>query len=130
MLYRSWFEQIGGYDRMRRYGVEDTEISVRSWLMGGPVLLVPRASVGHYFRSATTCQVSWTDVVYNVMRMAYLHFSGPRLDTIERHWSTHWSYAEAKALLGESDIAHRRAWVDDRRRHSADWYCQKFGIPI
>ncbi len=130
MFYRSWFDQIGGYDRMRRYGVEDTEMCVRSWLLGGPVLLVPRASVAHYFRSATTCPVSWTDVVYNTMRMAHLHFSGPRLETIERHWSGHWSYAEARALLEGSDVGARRAWLDGRRQRSADWYCEKFAIPI
>jgi GT2 family glycosyltransferase len=130
MFYRSWFHQIGGYERFRRYGIEDTEISIRSWLMGGPVQVVPKAQVAHYFRSRTTCEVTWSDVVYNVLRMAHLHFAGSRLEAVERHWARHWSYGEAKSLLSTSDVDERRAWFDVKRQHSADWYCLKFAIPI
>lgn len=130
MFFTAWFRQIGGYDRMRRYGVEDLEISMRSWLLGGPVHVVPKATVAHYFRSQTTCEVTWTDVVYNVLRFAHLHFAGPRLATVERHWAGHGSYAEARALLAASDVGQRRRWLDARRRKTADWYCDTFAIPI
>lgn len=130
MFFKTWFEQIGGYDKMRTYGVEDLEISIRSWLLGGPVHVVPMASVAHFFRSSTTCKVGWPDVIYNSLRMAHLHFSGDRLEKLEAHWSGHSDYKEARELLGNSDINERRAWLDARRVHSADWYCEKFGISI
>lgn len=130
MFFKSWFDQIGGYDTMRKYGVEDLEISMRSWLLGGPVHVVPQSIVAHYFRSATTLAVGWEDVVHNVLRMAHLHLSGSRLARVEQHWAAHPSYTEAKTLLGSSDVAERRQWLDSRRRRSADWYCDKFSIAL
>jgi polypeptide N-acetylgalactosaminyltransferase len=130
LFYHSWFDQIGGYDTMRTYGVEDLEISVRSWRMGGPVHVVPRSLVAHHFRQQTTCKVGWTDVVYNVLRMAHLHFSGTRLERIERHWQGHANYAEARRLLDWSDLGQLRKSMEQRWRRSGDWYCEAFQIPI
>lgn len=128
MFFRSWLDQIGYYDRMRTYGVEDLEISIRSWLLGGPVYVVPKALVAHYFRSKTTCNVTWSDVAYNSLRMAHLHFRGPRFEKMVDYWRPSPAYPEAEKWLQESDIFERRAWMDQRRRYSADWYCEKFGI--
>lgn len=130
MCFRAWFDEIGRYDRMRTYGVEDLELSMRSWLLGGPVLVVPRASVAHYFRAATTCRVTWPDVIHNVLRMARLHFDGTRLERIERHWAGHPDLGEALRLLQAGDLHDQRARFDRRRRRSADWYCETFGIAI
>lgn len=128
MFFRAWFDQIGHYDEMRTYGVEDLEISIRSWSMGGPVHLVPKAVVAHYFRSQTTCNVTWPDVVYNSLRMAHLHFSGPRLQTIIDYWRANAAYQEAEQRLRSSNLLQRRAWLDQRRKRSGDWYCEKFNI--
>lgn len=130
MCFRTWFEQVGRYDHMRTYGVEDLELSLRSWLLGGPVLVVPRASVAHYFRSATTCRVAWSDVIHNVLRMARLHFDGARLDRIERHWAGHPDLGDALRMLQAGDLHEQRARFDRRRRRSADWYCETFEIAI
>ena len=130
MFFKSWFDQIGGYDTMRTYGVEDLEISLRSWRLGGPVQVVPSAVLAHYFRTQTTCGVGWTDVIYNSLRMAYLHFSGDRLDRIVRQWQPHPNYEEARRLLDASDVHHRRRDLDARWHRSADWYCRTFEISI
>lgn len=130
MFFKSWFEEIGRYDTMRTYGVEDLEISLRSWRLGGPVQIVPDAIVAHYFRGKTTCGVSWTDVIYNTLRMAFLHFSGEQLARIVRHWEPHPNYREARALLDESDVHERRRCLDRRSQRTADWYCATFDIPI
>jgi GT2 family glycosyltransferase len=128
MFFRTWLDQIGHYDRMRTYGVEDLEISIRSWLLGGPVYVVPKAAVAHYFRSKTTCNVTWSDVAYNSLRMAHLHFSGARFERMVEYWRPSPAFAEAAKWLEASDVQVRRAWIDERRKHSADWYCEKFGI--
>jgi GT2 family glycosyltransferase len=130
MFFRPWFEQIGGYDTMRTYGVEDLEISIKSWRLGGPVQVVPSAVVAHYFRGQTTCGVGWADVIYNSLRMGYLHFSGERLERIVRYWASHPNYEEARRLLDQSDVHERRQRLDDGWHRTADWYCTTFEIPI
>lgn len=130
MAYKSWFDQIGGYDTMRTYGVEDLEISLRSWRLGGPVQVVPRAEVAHYFREKTTCNVGWTDVIYNSLRMAHLHFSGEPLARLVRHWESYPDYREACLLLEQSDVHERRRQIDGRWHRTADWFCRTFEIPI
>ncbi len=130
MFYKSWFHQIGQYDAMRTYGVEDLEISLRSWRLGGPVQVVPGAAVAHYFRAQTTCGVGWTDVIYNNLRMAYLHFSGIRLHRIVQHWDTYPDYPKARRLLEQSDVHDRRQRLDKGWHRTADWFCAAFEIPI
>jgi GT2 family glycosyltransferase len=130
MMHKSWFDQMGGYDTMRTYGVEDLELSLRSWRLGGPVQVTPAAVVAHYFREQTTCNVGWTDVIYNSLRMAFLHFSGGRLARIVQHWESHPNYSEARHLLDRSDVFEQRRRIDAGWHRTADWYCDTFEIPI
>ena len=51
-VMRSTFHELGDYDvSMRIYGGEETEISLRAWMSGGRLDLIPCSNVFHVFRS-------------------------------------------------------------------------------
>jgi len=50
---KSWFKHIGMYDtKMEIWGAENVELSLRVWMCGGAMEIIPCSHVGHIFRSA------------------------------------------------------------------------------
>jgi GT2 family glycosyltransferase len=130
-LRRDVFEQVGGFDgSMVRWGMEDTELSLRLWLMGYTLMVVPQVEVAHLFRESHPYSVDWTTVLYNSLRMVFAHFSPRRIARVIGMLKQHSNFADALALCMDSDIWTKRAQLAARRVHHDDWYFERFGIAI
>lgn len=127
---RGTLEAIGGFEAMRRYGVEDVELSIRCWLAGFDVVVEPRAEVGHWFKERASFELPWTDYLYNVLRTAVLHFDGPQLRAVIEGCAADACFGASMALLLSSDIWERRARVRTRAVRDGAWYCERFGIDL
>ncbi len=130
LFHRAFFEQLGGFDQMRTYGLEDLEIAMRAWLFGGQVHVVPYATVAHYFRTKTTCEIQWPVYVYNVLRFALLHFDGEHLDALLAHWRKGPGFDEAWQALARSNIHERAAEFRRLRVRDARWFCDRFNLKV
>ena len=126
MMRRAAFEATGG-GLLQRGGV-DNEMSVRLWLLGYDLLIAPQVLVRHLFRDTSPYPVSWPQYLHNRLRLAFAHFSAPRLAKVVRALHRHEAFGEAIALLVAGDISLRRREMLARRVRSDDWYFERFGM--
>ena len=128
-MRRDTFEAIGGFDEgLLRWGVEDMELSLRLWLLGYELLLVPKVSVGHQFRNLKSYTIHWKTVLHNRLRMAFLHLNARRLVRVVQAYQDCQVFASSLGLLLDSDIAARRADLRSRRVRDDDWFFDKFNM--
>jgi GT2 family glycosyltransferase len=79
------FQELGGFDPGgAHWGVEDIELSLRTWFLGYRCLVSPRVQVAHYFKQneQRNFSISWEEYDVNLLRCVLTYFSGRRLDTI------------------------------------------------
>ena len=120
-------KQAGAFDAgMPQWGSEDLEICVRYWLLGYEVWLAPAVTVLHYFRKSNPYKVGWGAVTHNLLRVALLHFSQPRMTRVINALKSDDNFAQAMAYAAESDVWQQRAAFAARRVHDDDWLFEKF----
>lgn len=134
-MRRAVFEKVGGFDSgMFKYGVEDTELSVRLWTLGYQCLAVPRVLVAHRFDSPkgkVGCDYKNAAIaIHNKLRLAVMHFSAQRIERVVKHFAWNRMFPVAFARLAEGDAWARREKFHALRQHDDDWYFQRFSIPL
>lgn len=121
---RETFDALGGYDDgFTRWGFEDVEMCLRTWLLGYRVAVHPGVTIAHYFREARdNYEVDDGDITYNFLRMAYLHFSPTRIQRVLRAVKENPHVKAAQERLAESDVFERRARLLACRKRDDDWF--------
>lgn len=131
IMRRADFERIGGYDSgMTRWGSEDQELSLRTWLMGYEVVVQPQVVIYHLFRETHPYPVDMQRIIYNRLRMAILHLSGDRLIRVLEHYTDTPGFSQIMIWLLESDAMDRRREFQEQRRWDDDWFCTRFNCQI
>jgi GT2 family glycosyltransferase len=121
------FQEVGGFDSGTRFwGSEDSELSMRTWLMGYRVMCDPSMRVGHVFREEHPYQIAWFDELYNRVRFAFSHFSQKRLETFLRGNVDMPLFLEVLLEIQKSDVFERRRELFKTRTRSDDWFFGKF----
>lgn len=127
---RNVFMDIGGFDSgFRQWGFDDIEISMKMWLFGYTCYVQPLVKILHVFRQSTPYQVDYSNVYFNMLRMAYSHFNEERINKcknlIERS-----SLPQIEADVLVSGVLQQRNLYLSRRKYDDDWYMKKFSIPF
>ena len=124
------FRAIGGFDNgFATWGHEDEEISLKLWLFGHAAVVTPRVVVDHLFRPRHPYRVTLWDAHYNLLRLAYSHFSEARLSRV-LDLLTQFTYRDNLfEIVRRNSAAQRRAYFAARAR-SDDWFFERFAIPF
>ena len=129
VVRREVFQQVGGYDEgLSRWGSEDVEFCLRVWLSGWAIRVEPRSTVYHYFRTAPPYAVDLPQIVYNKLRMCFLHFDGPLLARVLAPQLAHPHAAQALARIFTDGTVDAARVQRERRRRDMAWFCSRFGL--
>jgi glycosyltransferase involved in cell wall biosynthesis len=129
-MRREVFERPGGgWDQgLHQRGNVDNEVSVRLWLLGYELRVVPEVVVRHRFRKTSPFPVGWPEYLHNRLRLAFVHFKPERLATVVSSLRRYPGFGEAMALLVEGNIGERRRENFSTRTRNDDWYFERFRL--
>lgn len=60
-----WWKTIGGFNQIQNYGLEESLMSIKSWLYGGECFVVKNWGVGHIYRKENPNPVTGNDIDAN-----------------------------------------------------------------
>lgn len=119
----SVLEDAGGFDDgMSQWGSEDTELSLRYWLLGYEAWVIPELEIPHQFREASPYTVEWRHTVHNTLRTAFLHLSEERLARVIQAVKDSPEYPDAMAMIASGDTMKRREELFARRNRDDHWF--------
>ncbi len=132
---RDVFQALGGFHPLHvRWGVEDIELSLRTWYLGWRCLLDPRAQVAHLFKGGRprNFEVGFEEYDVNLLHTLLLYFSGPRqqtlLSALIRKRST---FARTLAQVqAEPAFWKYRQALQKRFQRSETWYFDRFQMEL
>jgi GT2 family glycosyltransferase len=128
-MRREVFVATGGFDAgMIGWGLEDVELSIRLWLLGYEMRIVPGVEVAHLFRAAHPYSVEWRHILQNTLRLAFKHFNTARLARVLDAVKDSPDFVATLAQLSDSDVWKQRAELKARRVHDDDWYFASFNM--
>jgi glycosyltransferase involved in cell wall biosynthesis len=129
-MRREVFEHPGGgWDGgLHQRGNVDNEVSVRLWLLGYELLVVPEVVVRHRFRKSSPFPVGWPQYLHNRLRLAFVHFKPDRLATVISSLRQYPGFGEAMALVVDGNIGERRREIISARTRDDDWYFDRFRL--
>ena len=128
-MRRETFEAIGGFDDgLVLWGSEDAELSLRLWLLGYELRVVPQVEVAHLFRESHPYLIDWTTILHNMLRVALVHFNSQRIARVIEALKSYGQFASALAQTVASDVWTRRANLNARRVRDDTWFFDRFSI--
>jgi len=135
MLPRELFERLGGYDDgMVMYGAAEPEFSVRAWLSGAEVIVVPDLLVQHVFKPRDE-RVSFIrsvrpNMVANGLRFGLLYASDAGAMQLLRYYALKFPnlFRQALATVEQSDVWERRAQLEAELKHPFSWFVERFDV--
>jgi len=130
-IMKDVFYQIEGFDQaFRGWGYDDQEISLKLWLFGYRCLVQPKVKILHYFRKTSPPYPQLNeDLYFNLLRMAYLHFTQERINKCKR-LIQHADICKIEQWILSSNVLETRVKYLRLRKHDDDWFMQKFNIPF
>lgn len=125
------FFDAGQFDRgLIVWGREDEEISLKMWLFGYRLGVNPGVKVLHVFRERHPYTVTWENVDYNLLRMAYSHFRSERIAKVIELIRDHPGSHRVERRVIESDVLLQRSEYMKKRKRDDDWFFNRFRIPF
>jgi len=135
VLTRELFHRLGGYDSgMIMYGAAEPEFSVRAWLSGADVTIIPELRVEHAFKPTAERQAFIRsvrlDMVCNGLRFGLLYASEAGALQLLRYYSLKFPnlFDEALARVRASDVWSRRAQLEAELPRWFPWFVEHFNL--
>ncbi|MBE3587320.1 MAG: glycosyltransferase [Thermoanaerobacteraceae bacterium] len=128
---RDAFYGVGGFEEeLAAWGYDDVEFSLKLWLFGHPVAVVPGVKVAHISRPPRPYQRWGEDLTANLLLTAALHFSDHRLARLAGLAGSYPGFARAWSRVWREPVWKKRQEYFRRRVYDDDWFMAAFGVPF
>lgn len=125
------FKEIGGFNKgFQVWGLEDLEISYRTWIMGYSCVVNPSVKILHVFRQAHPYRVSMDHVNYNLLYMAFVHFTAERIAKVLNLVKHYPAFSPVITSVIFSDAWKQRKHYSEIRKRDDDWFMNNFNIAL
>jgi glycosyltransferase involved in cell wall biosynthesis len=135
VLTKELFDRLGGYDDgMVMYGAAEPEFSVRAWLSGAEIVVVPQLMVQHVFKPKeeriTFIRAVRRHMVANGLRFGLLYASEAGAFQLLRYYALKFPniFREAFADVERSNVWERRAQLQRELRRPFSWFVERFDL--
>lgn len=135
VLSRDLFNRLGGYDDgMIMYGAAEPEFSVRAWLSGAEVILVPQMLVEHRFKPPQErlafVRAMRKPMVCNSLRFGLLYADEDGALQMLRYYALKFPnlFQQALAMVNGSDVWARREHLESTLARPFSWFVDHFGL--
>ena len=117
---KQWWEEIGGFDTgMYKWGCENIEFSLRTWLAGGTVEIVRDSVVAHWFKNKFNYEFDTTTLEQNKARIAEVWFGDHKKLFYQ-------SIRKKPGDIKFGDISERLAVRDRIQKRPFQWFLDNF----
>jgi len=128
-ITRDVFQAVAGFDEGNlRLGGNDQEMSLRLWLLGHRLWVLPSVVVAHAFRRRAPYGIEAEAFVHNRVRIAFCHFGRGRIARVLDALRVYHTFPQGMALAMMSNWKARRDALDRRRLFDDDWFFRKFDV--
>lgn len=135
VLSRDLFDRLGGYDDgMIMYGAAEPEFSLRAWLSGAEIVLLPQLLVEHRFKPAQErlafVRAMRAHMVHNSLRFGLLYADEEGALQVLRYYALKFPnlFQRALASVHGSDVWARRAHLEATLARPFSWFIDHFGL--
>ncbi|AEG17008.1 glycosyl transferase family 2 [Desulfofundulus kuznetsovii DSM 6115] len=128
---REVFLEVGGFEEgFTGWGYDDVEFSLKLWLFGFVVAVMPWVKVIHISRPLKPYQRPGENLTRNLLLLAALHFNPHRLARVAAMARSYAGFSEAWARASAPGVLKKRDEYFRRRVHDDDWFVNTFGMPV
>lgn len=117
---KDWWHDSGGFDTgMDKWGGENIEFSLRSWLAGGTVEIVRNCWVAHWFKKTFIYQMDNRTLLRNKARIAEVWLG-------EHKRNFYRAVNKMPGSIDSGDVTDRLKLRDRIQTRSIEWYVNQF----
>jgi len=130
-ITKTAFEKINGFDHIFKvWGKEDEELCLKAWLYGYKIVINPNVKVKHLFRKKHPYEVTQSNVIFNMLCMAYSHFNATRVNKSIRLAKMNGCFRVVNTQIEEAKelIMKQREKYFKERIEDDDYFFKKFNI--
>jgi glycosyltransferase involved in cell wall biosynthesis len=135
VMSKDLFNRLGGFDEgMIMYGAAEPEFSLRAWLSGAEVIVVPQLLVEHRFKPQQERQAFVRSMrehmVCNSLRFGLLYSDEEGALQLLRYYALKFPnlFQQALAIVDGSDVWSRRAQLEAELKRPFSWFVDHFNL--